>query len=323
MLHIYYSEVSWTVRSTAAVLLLCLLSACTGYPSAASRMTPEDMALDEETLSALQLHWQYAEQAVGIVVVTHGLNLDPEAMAEIRQALQEAGFHVLSLSLSGHEQGLDEQSRLARFRLADFALWRTEMARGLANARAYAQVSRLPLFLLGFSMGGLLSADYVNSHPDAGVQGLVLLAPALSLRWLSYALMPLELFPDFYLPSLASADYRANSHVPVSAYESLYDGLDTFTEKLDPANLDIPTLILVDPEDELVSAAGLRTFMDDHGLDQWQLQEVAKSKDAAAVLNHLIIDRQALGARSWLIMRDSLLQFLLDHPGSQDGTGPG
>lgn len=303
-------------RQWISVAISCYLllfgSGCAAYP--AGLANAEESGMTVESLQGLRHEWLYADQNPtprAVVVVTHGLNLDPVTMTDIEHALQDAGVDVLSLDLSGHESGLDEDGRLVQFREANFSIWREDIDRAVAMAANRASEQSVPLYLVGFSLGGLLSVDYLNRHPDTPVERMVLLAPALALRWTSYLLMPLTALPNFFLPSVGPADYRANNFAPVSAYESLYEGLSDFLEQVNREHINRPTQVWINEGDELVSPDGLRTFLREQDLSAWTVRGISKSTGAASVLNHLIIDRNSLGEESWEFVRDNMLAFLL------------
>lgn len=295
-----------------ACCLLFFATGCAAYP--AGLASAEEMGMSSDSLQELRFEWMLADtnpEPRAVVVVTHGFNIDPEAMTEIEEALRSAGMDVLSLDLSGHESQLDEDGRLVQFREANFPIWREDIDQAVYMAGQRAGELDVPLYLVGFSLGGLLSVDYLNRHPDAAVERMVLLAPALALRWTSYLLMPLTALPNFFLPSVAPVDYRANNYAPVSAYESLYEGLRGFLDEVEPAHINRPAQVWLTDSDELVSPDGVRDFINEHGLNQWSVRGISKSSGAAMILNHLIIDANALGEESWEFMRQELLSFLL------------
>lgn len=284
------------------LIILAALAACT------ANTPPSNLPVGGELPVAEPLRIRHAGNPAAIAVVVHGFNLKPAAMEEIENELLASRISVIALSLSGHNQSLDDASRLNVLRDTDFNLWRSEMEQAVLKARNTA--GELPVILVGYSLGGLLSADYLNHHPDHGVSRQVLLAPALALRWSSYLLSPLGFFPNFDLPSLADKQYRANGRVPVSAYQALYHGVEVFQEQLHTDHLNIPTLVLIDPDDELVSPAGLRSFTEHQSLTRWEFVELNKSDDAGEVLNHLIIDRHTLGKFGWNSLSRQLRVFL-------------
>jgi dienelactone hydrolase len=294
------------------VALLLLFSGCAGYPASIDREQ-----LTAEQLSALEsdsytYEWITTDQPSAVAVLVHGLNLLPDAMDDIAEALSLSGIDVLSVSLSGHADELDEQGRLVQFGEADFSVWQNDVRNAVLEASAYAADAGVPLYMVGFSLGGLLSADYqlhFSANDAVAIDRMVLFAPAISLRWSSYLLYPLQAFPEVVLPSAAPDGYRANDFAPVSAYLALYEGIGRFNDSVD-ASLNIPVLLFMHPRDELVSDNRIRDFIDRHDLTRWQYVSVDKSEGAANVLNHLIIGPDSLGVAAWLKVREQMLSFL-------------
>lgn len=305
------------MRLAAALLCAFVATACASYPDDIARdqlPAQQRAALDDETLG---LSWRQQDNPAAVVVLVHGLNLDPAAMQDIEQLLVAAGMDVLSVSLTGHANALNDEARLLQFQEATFATWQEDIRLAVQLAGQRAAAVQRPLYLVGFSLGGLLSADYLvsqSSNSAAAIDRMVLLSPAISLRWSSYLLYPLQVFPDVFLPSVAPRVYRANDYAPVSAYLALYDGVDQFNElaglAANQSLLNIPSLVFMHPRDELVSFDGVREFIDEHQLTQWQFIEVDKSEGAGDVLDHVIVGPHSLGGDAWQSVSQQMLDFL-------------
>lgn len=299
------------MRAGLALVVMVLLTACASYPVALTRDDLPDrqqQALDDKELGLI---WHQHDAPQAVVVLVHGLNLEPTAMMDIEQALFASDMDVLSVSLSGHSNALATETRLLQFQETRFVDWQADMRRAVGQASQRAEATGKPLYLVGFSLGGLLSADYLTLNPQSStnIERMVLFAPALSLRWSSYLLYPLQVFPYVFLPSVAPIAYRANNYAPVSAYTALYEGVRAFNERAGPA-LDVPTLVFMHPGDELVSADGVQEFMVRHALHNWHYESVTKSEDAGDVLNHLIIGPHSLGEQAWQNISGRMLEFL-------------
>ncbi|MEX1197654.1 MAG: alpha/beta fold hydrolase [Pseudohongiellaceae bacterium] len=285
---------------TGLLLVGLLLSGC---------VTSSDAATAEAR--AVELDWRHAGQPQAVVVMVHGFNLNPRRMDEMAALLQAGNMDVLQVSLAGHRMSLSPENRRDEFAAMEgFPVWQANMDQAMSEASSRAASLDLPLYLMGFSMGGLLGADHLNRHESSRADRAVLLAPALSLRWTSWLLRPLGALPDFLLPSLGADQYKANEFVPVSAYEALYDGVAQLNEQTRPERLNIPTLVLVSRADELVSGEGLEAFIAEHRLDQWALHYVDNSDGDEEVLQHVIVDRNTLGETAWESVTKRILSFL-------------
>ncbi len=249
----------------------------------------------------------------GVALVLHGLNVRPARMIPLATCLAAAGVECLCLSLRGHGDNFlrpptqtrrqnqqkqdDAAARLESFRRVSFVLWRDEVGAAYAIARARSDQLGAPLLLAGFSLGAALGCTLALTQPGVHFERMILLAPALALRRKSRVPLLFARWPRAVIPSLAPAQYRANRGTPIAAYRALDDALTRFARG-DRRRLDTPTLLLADPQDELVSYAGLQRLASQQ--PQWTLRPVVKSGYATAYpVHHLVIDVEAVGVATW------------------------
>ena len=116
------------------------------------------------------------EEIKGVALVIHGLNLRPDRMQTIISVLTESGIDVLRLSLRGHGEnyahhaGIDEdQARLEAFKAVSFPLWMNEAYLAYTQVRKRATQKKVPLFFVGFSIGGLIGLDLFASQPEVSL----------------------------------------------------------------------------------------------------------------------------------------------------------
>lgn len=257
----------------------------------------------------------------GVALVLHGLNLNPARMAAVIAALNDGGIDALRLSLRGHgdnfrqREGMDAaQSRLEDFKGVSHALWFRETLKGFEEACKSAHANRAPLFLVGFSYGALIGLDLLAARPDAAFDRAVLFAPALSLRGWDYAIRLFAPFPKMIIPSLAPAGYLANPGTPIAAYNALFETLDHFESHLGP-RLNLPTLVVMDPGDELVSLGGIRKLAETHNLDQWRFHPVQnRGSRSNRALRHIVIDEMSVGREAWAEIKTAMAAHLRQDP---------
>ena len=264
----------------------------------------------------------------GVALVLHGLNVNPACFLPLIDELRQRGIGAVLCSLRGHGENYtplagcsSELSRLTAFRQVSYDTWRAEVTAAYEQAAAYAQSAGVPLFLVGYSLGGLLGCAQLVTTPPLTFARMVLLAPALSLRPYSYLPRFLARWPYLLLRSLAPPAYRANPATPVVAYQALYMALHHLQQQANAA-LNIPTLLFIDPADELVSLRGLQRFICQQQLTEWQLQPVHKTTtQAGPTAHHLIIDPASVGTASWQHMIAQITQHLLLNSKSLCHTG--
>ena len=254
----------------------------------------------------------------GVALVIHGLNLNPDKMGSIITLLTHSGIDVLEVTLSGHgknyrqKRNIDEiKARMETFKTVSYKLWISETYLAYDIAEKMSRKKHIPLFLIGYSIGGLLGVDLFASNSNAYFDRMVLLAPALCLNIMNFAIKFLLPFPKLVIPSLSLPSYRANFGSPVAAYHALFDVIEHFHHNM-TSKLNIPTLVIIDPRDKLVSYGRLTQIIKRKGFDQWKLHLLKKSEnDAKKKPHHLIIDESTVGNNSWDSMKRLIIRHLL------------
>ena len=122
-----------------------------------------EIAADSEKHSTRWYRKDPFKRFRGVALVVHGLNLRPERMEFLIGRLNRAGIEVLNVSLQGHgdnyvrsETVERKEARLDSFRKVTYRLWSSELYNAYRKARQRAQQKKVPLFLAGYSLGGLL-----------------------------------------------------------------------------------------------------------------------------------------------------------------------
>jgi alpha-beta hydrolase superfamily lysophospholipase len=234
------------------------------------------------------------------LLLVHGLNLQPSRMDPIANFLSNYGVDVLRVSLSGHKGDKEEAKAVTRDK------WLKDVWAHYCIAKKRSQESKTPLHLLGFSLGGLISTDLMN-HMNSGevhFDKQVLIAPAITPYW--YAKIPanLKFLPDsMFIPSRNDREYRVFKGTSVASYRALVNSVEkTMFSKM--ANSNIPTLVLIDPEDELVSFTAMKELTKKHSLTNWTFETLSNHNSKLnKPYHHLIIDRLSLGEEEWEIQK--------------------
>lgn len=239
-----------------------------------------------------------------VAVVAHGLNLRPSRMKDVSQALQALGGEVIQVGLPGHRGfGPDEATE-------PYVAWVGHLKAALCAANKIARDKSIPLVFVGFSLGGALYLDILGQQADPAfkVDAMVLFAPAISLRFYTYLIKAFYIFgDDYYLNSRSPEGYRFSAGAKMKHYKSLFRTIDNVHFRAS-ASYNIPTLVIVDPDDELVSARGIRKFISQNQLDQWQVREVSNAESTLKdKLHHLVIGEEALGTATWRQVRRDFL----------------
>jgi alpha-beta hydrolase superfamily lysophospholipase len=254
----------------------------------------------------------------GVALVLHGLNLKPEKMESLIVLLNRAGIDALNVSLRGHgenyphQEGRDpKEARLDAFRTVTYPLWSSEVREAYLKVRERGRQKKVNVFLVGYSLGSLLGCDLLVSDPGVRFDRMVLLAPALNVMIESYLLRALMPFPNLVIDSISPASYRSNDGTPMAGYKALFEALDHFQRNSNPT-LNVPTLVMMDREDEFISHDAIRGMIADRHLGRWKMVTVEKDPpEAALYAHHLLIDEATMGKTAWREMEDAILNHLV------------
>lgn len=241
-----------------------------------------------------------------VVVVAHGLNQKPATMRAIGEAIAALGAELSYVSLSGHRSDSAEFSEVSADK------WLNEMRGVYLAARKRADELKVPLYLAAFSIGGLINLELIARSKGLIVYDKMLLfAPAISLPW--YANLIKALYPfgnSFAVPSRSPPEYRAHSGTSIAAYKALFDLVASIKEN-NYRDINIPSLVFIDPHDECVSFSGLNNIIREFNLDNWRVFKVEKNPSSSVEhFHHLIIDEFAVGVDEWKRIEQALKLFL-------------
>lgn len=285
-------------------------------PDAADAINEKEAAGNE----SVRWHYRGPDTALaGVALVIHGLNCRPDKMEAIIAELNASGIDCLNLSLRGHGTNFtpidntgNDVARMVAFKSVSYPLWKTEAYTAYGFAKKRSKRYGTPLFLIGFSMGGLLGVDLMTSNPNVTFDKMVLFAPAIAMLQRNYLIQFFAPFPSLVIPSAGNRAYLANDGTPMAAYNALFDMYAHFKDNLDPKKINIGTGVFIAEKDELVSYTGLQQMVQRHDLDRWRIHPVKKDSTATEVdMHHLIIDAASVGNTMWQTMVDITLMHLL------------
>jgi alpha-beta hydrolase superfamily lysophospholipase len=111
-----------------------------------------------------------------VVLVSHGLGEHAGRYAALARDLGARGFAVHALDHRGH--GLSGGARAYTPRFGRFV----DDLEALRLSVSRDTPARVPTFLLGHSLGGLIAIRHLEAHPEAPLAGAILSAPLLGIR---------------------------------------------------------------------------------------------------------------------------------------------
>jgi alpha-beta hydrolase superfamily lysophospholipase len=266
------------------------------------------------------------ERAVAVLV--HGLNGKPNRMNAIAYILNEVGVRVLRVTLRGH--GCLDIHDLQVVRMED---WFYDLQRAYCIALHYANEHDLPLYYVGYSAGGGLILDLMQRKLEENIlfDKMIFFAPGISLSIPGFVLSRIVLslntiWPiahwssSLLVPSITPEEYRCYIGTPLAAYNARLHAMQHL-ETIGLERLDnIPTIIFIDPQDELVSKTGIQKMIQKAGMKNWEIIEINKKRSQFP--HHLIIDPVSTGDEQWGKIVKSIKCHLFDCMNPIELNGP-
>ncbi len=245
-------------------------------------------------------------------LVLHGLNLHPRRMDFLANELKKRDFVTYQIDLPGH----GETETLAEFSQVTSQAWIDEVAQALTSLQ--------PDVVLGYSLGGLCGCAAVaellekqnQDHSSGGAwkppRGLVLLAPALGLRWYAPLMKIMAPFPHIVVPSASPRGYRRHRGTPISTYRALFDLRQSFEDSLGQRGpCSLPTLLVLNRRDELVDPAKTQNLVAAFAGTSMEVCWVsARESRLKPPYAHLMLDEDCLGPTECAMLLSRINDFL-------------
>ncbi len=244
-----------------------------------------------------------ASSTKAVALVAHGLNLKPSKMNALAKVLTSHDVEVLRVSLAGH-RGSKREGLFTTHRI-----WRNEFQAHYCLAMKKAASLKVPLYFLGFSLGALTGVDFLNTQNSHTVEKMILISPATDVHW--YSKIPGNLGwigGRISLPSKNIKSYRSQPSTSLASYRAMKESQDSLKD-INLTSLNIPTLIFVDPDDELVSLKKINKRIKNQRIDLWQTKSISnKGSTLKKTYHHLVVDKPSMGPHQWNLVRKNIIK---------------
>lgn len=216
--------------------------------------------------------WQPDGPIRGVVVIVHGHGEHSGRYQHVVNHLVSRGFALYALDHRGHGRSPGQRGHVNS--MADY---RGDVA-ALVQLAGVAH-PRSPLFILGHSLGGLITLDYILHHPE-GLRGAIVSAPAVGSVGVSPILLHISrllsrIWPTFSLETGLEVQAISRDPEEVRKYQNdpLVHGKGTArlaTVVMDTAvycqnhahTLQLPLLMIHGTADSITAPADSRRFFD-------------------------------------------------------------
>ncbi len=208
------------------------------------------------------------------LLIIHGLNNNISCFDPISSYFQNQGFETIFITLPGHGENRNEASNFK----AAFAAFDKKLREGASS----------PYSVIAFSHGALYLQLWLEKNPHLKPHCQVLLAPALYVQRYEKLSRLFNFLPGFFpIKSFSPKAFRKYQTLSISEYRILFEGIKTF--KKHKAGFNIPTLLLVDPMDELIDVTKLKEELTNCGeleIKEWNREYLKKGIGKHHILFH-------------------------------------
>lgn len=170
-------------------------------------------------LNITAYRWDATSSARGVVQLTHGMGEHVLRYGELAAALNGRGFTVYGQDHRGHGASAASDAALGQLGADGWGELVNDI--DLLVTRVRAEQPRLPLVLLGHSMGSFAVQQYLLDHSErvdavalTGTAAIDLLEPALDLD----AQLDLAMFNAAFAPARTDYDWLSRDPAQVDAY---------------------------------------------------------------------------------------------------------
>lgn len=271
------------LRITAT--LACIFLGISPVPSSAS---PRPRKCDK---------WFPAKgKSKAVVILAHGANLRPDKLDPFAEMLVLGGFDVFRPAFTGHCGPAE------LYHHATVAEWEADAR--LFYKEAKQRAGPKPLYLVAYSFSAPIFLSFAEELP---FDRYVFLAPAFATHfWYPLVAFVARTFPSLTYESMNLPGYAVH---PVSALQPLA-ALDEYMRRMRARREpETPSLIWIDPDDELVSSGGIEILAATRR--HWRVEKISNSKSTLPkTYHHLIIDEASLGRETWGRVTKETAEFL-------------
>ena len=190
--------------------------------------------------------------------------------------------------------------------------WNKDLEKFFCYSKNEAITKGIPLHGLGYSLGALLLTNLIkkNETPHK-FEKLLFFAPAIKIHGFLNLFRPLTYLSDsFMVPSRSVKEYIAEKGTSLSAYRSFFKSQSEVDWKGIQENFP-QTLVLMDPNDELIDYEGLNKKINNAPLPKLKMETInTKGSTTSKKYAHLIIDNKCMADKEWERVSQLIQNFL-------------
>ena len=230
------------------------------------------------------------------IIIIHGLNNNQEGFYPLASALNNLGYETEILCLPGHgekrEECKDPNEAMKTFDLS------------------MKKVIQDPYSVIAFSQGALYLQLWLGSNPATLPKAQILLSPALFIRQFNLLNKLMSAMPSFmFFLSQTPKRLRRYNYLFVWEYRNLFQKAKQYENSKLP--IKIPSLVLIDPKDEVVDAQRLKEELVKMNSDvTFEYFERPYLKGRRPGKHHILFNPEYFTSNDWKSFMTKIDEFL-------------
>ncbi len=230
------------------------------------------------------------------IIIIHGLNNNQEGFIPLSKALNLMGYETEIISLPGHGTNRHE-CRDAGEAMKTFDL-------------RMKKVIKDPYSVIAFSQGALYLQLWLETNPSPLPKAQILLSPALFIRRFNLLSKLMSALPWFmFIISQTPKNLRRYNYLFIWEYRNLFQKAKQYETSNKP--MKIPSLILIDPKDEVVDAQRLKEELARmNSVVHFEYLERPYLKGRRPGKHHILFNPEYFTAKDWKSLIERIDDFL-------------
>ncbi len=231
--------------------------------------------------------------AKSLVLLGHGVNLNPEKMNDLLEELNLNGHDVVKIALAGHRPGENQI-------ICSSKLWMDEFIQAYNYSNNIAKEKNYPLNFLGYSLSALIALN-LEIENKVSFHRKIFLAPALELKGITKIMKVLS-----NVSYLNKFTVLPDENFHMNSYKALFDLHQIYQENKSKTP-DTLTLIITRKSDEVISYKDTLKLINSYSLNSWTLKKLDDSQTVK--VQHFCFDKNCMNKKQWINLIDDCSDY--------------
>ncbi len=221
--------------------------------------------------------------AKSLVLLGHGVNLNPEKMNDLLEELNLLGHDVVKIALAGHRPGETQM-------ICSSSLWTDEFLQSFNFCKEISIKKSYPLNFVGYSLSALIALN-LEIQKLVQFDKKIFLAPALELKQITKVMKLMT-----KINYLGKLPVMPDENLHINSFKALFELQEDF-QKNKENTPNTKTLVMTRKSDEVISYENTLKLINKYSLNSWTLKELDNSKKVK--VQHFCFDKNCMNDSQW------------------------